>query len=125
MAKKKKSKVILVPCHVYKANFYFFFGWDFKDYQRYLDKEFDIIVEGINDSDYGVTNYLEDCGRSIWLRSKPNNPERLAQLSHEIFHAVSDLMRKRGMKLNTGSEEAYAYMQEFLMREALSQLKNC
>ena len=35
-------------------------------------------------------------------------------ISHEIFHAASCLLRKRGMKLSSSSEEAYAYLIDWM-----------
>jgi len=52
------------------------------------------------------------------------NPEDIGVLVHEMLHVTAALFREIGMKLNSGSEEAYTYFHEWLVVEALKGLNS-
>jgi hypothetical protein len=51
--------------------------------------------------------------RAVWLRSQADP----AIIAHEAFHVVSGCLEQRGLSLCQGSEEAYAYLLEKVVRE--------
>ena len=57
----------------------------------------------------------------IWMREKPNEAQTFSILSHEIFHFATALMEKVGMKLTEESEEAYAYLIQFITKSILKE----
>jgi hypothetical protein len=46
----------------------------------------------------------------------------VAILSHEMTHATQYILRQRRIPLNEDTEEIYAYLQDFLLRDALFQI---
>jgi len=49
----------------------------------------------------------------IWLSEKADN----AAVAHECVHVVHWILSDRGMQLTDASEEAYAYLVEYIMRK--------
>lgn len=43
-------------------------------------------------------------------------------LVHEVFHAASFLLKSKGIELDESSEEAYAYLIEFIYYKIMEQL---
>jgi len=58
----------------------------------------------------------------LWIRNWPKAPLDYAVLSHEIFHSVDFMMYKVGLKLNRGSDEAYAYQIQYLTEQIYSRI---
>lgn len=46
-----------------------------------------------------------------------------AIVAHEVFHAVYYIMNESGVKLSEDSEEAFAYLTEYLMKQIVEHLK--
>ena len=60
----------------------------------------------------------------IRLKLQPKKVDMIALISHEVFHAVSFILDRIGMKLDLySSDEAYAYLTEYLMLEICKKLK--
>lgn len=55
----------------------------------------------------------------LWL-NKLNNLEDIGTLAHEIFHLVTYMLEYRGFKLSDESDEAYAHLTGYYMREILN-----
>ena len=51
------------------------------------------------------------------------NPNSLALMSHEIFHLVDFLLRRIGMTLSEDSDEAYAYLIQYLTEQILKKIQ--
>lgn len=62
----------------------------------------------------GITFTLETDDVVIWLRERPKDNADWAVLAHEIYHAVSFLLRGVGIDHTSDTEEAYAYAYENL-----------
>lgn len=71
-------------------------------------------VKDMTDGEMAV--YTQDKGTVITIWTKNKNPDILA---HEIFHAVSYSLRHKGLPLSDDTEEVYAYLIQFLMKEIL------
>jgi len=52
----------------------------------------------------------------VWIWTKDKD---IPNLAHEVFHAVDLAMDNRGVRLNDGSDEVYAYQISMLMRKIL------
>jgi hypothetical protein len=60
----------------------------------------------------------------IRTRSKVNNVVELARLQHEIFHAVTLILDRIGIKFCLlSSDEAYAYALQYLTQKIYEKLK--
>lgn len=71
----------------------------------------------------GTTGLLSNNAFFIRLLHPPTTPEYKAILVHEVFHAASMLLRNRGMSLVKESEEAYAYLIEFIYRKIVEKVE--
>jgi len=59
----------------------------------------------------------------IRLRKLPETPEDYGHMAHEIFHIVAFIMERIGIELKVlVSDEAYAYLIEFLTKEIYSRI---
>ena len=58
----------------------------------------------------------------VALKKFGGTPDDVGILSHEMLHVACAILRDVGMKLNSGSEEAYTYLHEWLLVEALKYL---
>jgi len=65
-----------------------------------------------------------DTGQIIlWMEKKPTTPFLLSILAHEIFHCTCFLMDRVGIKYSDDSDEAYAYMIQYLTTKCYEKLK--
>lgn len=53
----------------------------------------------------------------IRLRHKPETNIDFGHLQHEIFHVVTFITHRMGIKFTSSSDECYAYMIEYLTKE--------
>lgn len=58
----------------------------------------------------------------LWLKEKPKNVSGLAILSHEIFHCTCFILEKVGIPLSETSDEAYAYLLQFISNKIYNEL---
>lgn len=78
------------------------------------DKEF---LDGAN----GIF-YISDKGH--WIVAFNYKKLCHGTISHESFHAVSAIMRKKGVVYGEKSEEAFAYLLDYLVTEIYKIIKN-
>lgn len=57
------------------------------------------------------------------LRGNPDSPKKIASMTHEVFHVVSKTLRNKGMTLVPESEEAYAYLLDYIVEQILERCK--
>lgn len=89
---------------------------------------------GISELDINLSMFESDTtkGRAIMfdtnqtlirLRNYPNTSADYGVLHHEVFHCVSFIMEKVGMKFKIGvSDEAYSYLIQYLTTEIYKQI---
>lgn len=82
----------------------------------------DEICESLKDCNLGMTVQIADGGILVYMPHKPVNAKGLGVLVHELFHAAYFIMRKAGIDCNDSTDEAYAYLIEFLAEKAFSSL---
>lgn len=60
----------------------------------------------------------------IYFPTKPKvkKADDIEQATHELLHAAIHILRKKGVSLVPESEEAYTYLQGFLVREFFERL---
>lgn len=72
----------------------------------------------------GLFNYNEeDNTYKIWLKEEPVTIEGEAVLLHEINHAVFYMLDNLGMEHTQESDEAYAYLSEYLYIEIMTKFE--
>lgn len=59
---------------------------------------------------------------TIGLRKWKGSTRDIAILSHEVFHAVSWIMREAGIKMCIATEECAGYLTEAIMRRCLNKI---
>jgi len=113
---KWHGKILHIYDHIYKQNYYYFNCKTFKDYQRLLKIKFKIDKPNKDDTDGNFNVYRQSGVDVYFLWTKGRRPEIVA---HEVFHAVSYGLRMKGLPLTDDTEEAYAYLMQFLIKEIL------
>jgi hypothetical protein len=97
-----------VYIEIYMVNVYFIMC-DFKTYERKILLEFGNAPENSNNAVGKFEVYRK--GNTpigvIWMT-------KWEALAHEIFHCVHWIMQCRGLRLDDSSEEAYAYLTQYL-----------
>lgn len=86
--------------------------------KKYLDNKFDIklsdeAVEILSSSGIGHTLRLEDKQTLIYFPSTPD----VGLVAHEVYHAVYLILQTMGITPSDDSDEIYAYLIEYIMRE--------
>lgn len=93
-------------------------------------KKFDVAEKDLKSAKYDSNGQARFClftgGQSlIRICKTPKTPEDYGDLQHEIFHAVSCILDRIGMKLVIlKSDEAYAYLTGYLVTEIYKRLKS-
>lgn len=111
-----RLREIVVTFDVFYYDFYFVVGPS-KKLARYLSKRQDQKlsksirrVERVIDGAHGVNFHRRGHPPVIWMPAfNPAASGHVDTLTHEMFHAVLDVMKEIGMPLRKASEEAYAY----------------
>lgn len=70
----------------------------------------------------GRTLHLNNGAVVVWLREVPMGPTYIALLAHEVYHASCFILRNAGMEDGPHTEEAWAYLQQYLLKEALQRV---
>ena len=113
---KTKKKFNHIWEDLYKVNIWWFQG-PRKQYTALVYKELKLKAADIGDTVRGRVEHFIADGQPlpiIWLRHK-----NIADLAHEVFHVVHWIMKYKGIYLSDDSEEAYAYLLEYLMEEIM------
>lgn len=93
--------------------------------ERYEIADSDIELAMMDDDMIGRTVMFETNQTIIRMKSLPLTPKEYGTLFHEIFHAVTFIMDTIGMKLKVRvSDEAYAYLIDFITTQCLSHIEN-
>ncbi len=101
---------------LYKHNIYYALCSGNRYINRVKD-EFGTIVLNIEHSVGRFRVYYKDNDPIgvIWVRDKKD----ICSIAHECFHAACWILADRGISLTDESEEAYAYLQQFLLKKIL------
>lgn len=74
------------------------------------------------DCKLGQTLQIENSGIVVYMPKEPANAKDLGVLVHELFHAAYFILQKAGISCNDSTDEAYAYLIEFLVEKIFSSL---
>lgn len=79
----------------------------------------DIFYHVDNHTSYGCMYTTPTNKYFIRLNDFERTPDCLGALAHETFHATVSILRRVGMSLTEESEEAYAYLNDFITRKTM------
>lgn len=68
----------------------------------------------------GRTIFLENNAQIVWLRDGRNFPV----LAHEMLHATAFILGKVGIEFSEKTDEVYAYLQQYLIEQAIKVIKS-
>ena len=125
--RKMKSHNFIIPLVVYPFDVMVSIGQTDQELKKILKKH------GVNTKS-GLWKYGKNgVGRAVVFETNqtlirlprvPKTPKELGSLNHEIFHAVTFIMHRIGMKLIVcKSDEAYAYLIGYLTEQILIRIK--
>lgn len=67
-------------------------------------------------------NFDNDWQYYLWVSEELDGSEFLSTLSHEVFHLVHYILRDKGVVFGEKSEESFAYLFGWVMRELCDRL---
>lgn len=118
-----KNKPYIINVDLYKHDILVFFG-DKNVLIKKLEKYFEYYqIDKFNrciKTEKGCA-YMVDTGQLILYM--PNIPKKLDDfviLNHEIFHCTTLILKRIGVFLSPESEEAYAYLLEYITQKVFS-----
>ena len=118
---KRKAKVIHEP--IYGADIYFLLGGTAGELRQYFvarhgsspdfpDCTAGLVHATIEEKKQNYVFYL-------WLETFSHDIADWGNLAHECLHLTFAILDKIGMEVHESSEEAYAYLHEYLVKESL------
>ena len=117
--------MFIVDCQVYPFQILVYFGQDkkplFKELSNLLPKS---VVDTLKTLEFKVgKSVMFPTGQTLlWLNEKPTSVNGLATLNHEIFHCVCFILERVGIVYSESSDEAYAYLIEYLTKQIYNEL---
>ena len=115
----------VVDCGTYPFDILVFFGENvedlFNDIKGKLSKS---DFKGLKKSEFkaGKAIILDTNQTVLWLREKPTTPTDFGLLSHEIYHCTGFILRSIGIQYSEETEEAYAYLIQYLTEQIYKKL---
>lgn len=112
--------MIVVDCVIYPVHVLVSFDKDekqlIKKASKHLPKE---SIEEMKEMSFhsGKAILFPHNKMVLWQRGKPKSIEDLAVLNHEIFHITCFILERVGLPLSKKSDEAYAYLLQYLTKE--------
>lgn len=123
--KKKKINYFIVEVDLYKVDVLVVVG-DIGGAIEWLSNKnvTDSDIESIksNSNDQGNVLLLSNNAIYLHVRDREKTNFWTSVLVHEVFHAASFLLKSKGIELDESSEEAYAYLIEFIYYKIMEQL---
>jgi len=117
--------MFIVDCQVYPFQIIVYFGQDrkplYKELSKYIPKS---SIDTLKTFEFkkGKSIMFPTGQTLLWLDEKPNSVNGLATLNHEIFHCVCFILERVGIIYSNSSDEAYAYLIEFLTKQIYNEL---
>lgn len=119
------GNTFIVNCGCYPFDILVHFGEDRTNLYRLLKNKIpESAIDELKEFDFKVGKSLMfSSGQTIlWLKDKPNSARGLATLNHEIFHCACFVMDKVGIVYSESSDEAFAYLIEYITIQIYSKL---
>lgn len=120
------KKCFIVKLIIYPFDVLVSIGHTDKELQKILNnlgvfEGFDELI--MNETTRGRTLMLDSNQTIIRLKFNKNRNEFISLISHEIFHAVTFVLYKIGLEFDINkSDEAYAYLIEYLTKQILDEV---
>lgn len=117
--------MFIVDCQVYPFQILVYFGEHkkplYKELKKCLPKE---TVDTLKTLNFKVgKSVMFSSGQTLlWLKETPNSISALATLNHEIFHCVCFILERAGITYSDKSDEAFAYLIEYLTNQIYGKL---
>ena len=115
----KKPKLFVVSWVLFPYDVLVCLGSKYEDITRYIGKlgyKLDSEeLEAIKMKGNGRTVILRGGQTILWIRDYPKVGSSI--IAHEVFHAVSFMLDRAGVKLSFDSDELYAYATAYLTKE--------
>jgi len=104
-------------CEHWRMNYYFFIGWKFEDYCKYILKNYEYSVSP-DPRPIGQCLQLDKNSRSVimvWIEDKSD----VLSLAHECLHAANRALGRAGWMWDPWNDETQTYLMTNIMRQAL------
>lgn len=131
LKKNKKNINFIIPLILYPFDVMISIGQDDNELEKVLNKISNLTEDDIYACKYpsifvkGRAVMFTTNASIIRLKKLPETSEEYGILAHEIFHIVTFIMNRVGMKLKLlVSDEAYAYLIGYLTTEIYKQINN-
>lgn len=80
------------------------------------------VMDMLSRSSLGKTVEIENSGLIVYIPKYSDTPKCRAVLVHELFHVSYMILKKAGIDCTDYSDEAYAYLLQFLTERAFTSL---
>ena len=117
--------IFIVKCKIYPFDVLVHFGEDKEPMYRKLKGRIPgEYIEELKTLEYksGKSIMFPTGQTLLWMHEKPKSVYGLSILSHEIFHCACFILERVGIVYCENSDEAYAYLIQFLTEEIYSKL---
>ena len=102
---------------LFGINFYVSYGIPYKDFCRQVKKAIGEPPDHDDPGDGRMMGFKKDGDTLYWIWTRTKNP---ALLVHEITHAVISALGDIGMTCDESSDEAYAYLAQYIFDKVLA-----
>lgn len=75
------------------------------------------VCSSLENTTLGKTIEIESSGIVVYMPEYKGTPKELGILTHELFHAAYMILTKAGISCTDFSDEAYAYLIQFLVEK--------
>lgn len=121
----EKDNLFIINCAIYPFDILVHIG----DNKKPLLKELSKYIKKKELKEISAYNFTRgnaimlDGGQLVLTINKEESlPQFIATLSHEIFHCVTFIMARIKLKHNKNTEEAFAYLIEYITKEILNRV---
>lgn len=127
MADEKIERIreLTIPDSVYSRKIVLVVG-DPEVCRQRVEKRFNADIDTIDESNHGCFVRIADNKRStylMWLRRFDGGAQDVSVLAHEVLHLTFSVMKCVGIKFNSGSEEAFTYYLDSIVKHSMLALK--
>jgi hypothetical protein len=126
--RKNKSINFVIDYAVYPFELMVSFGEDIEIFKKRLRAKLPEDIRHEIDSEFGVdlcsgrTVMFSGGMTAMWFREYPLKASQYALIAHEVFHAVDFLFQRINIKLSDDSNEAYAYLIQYITEQIYRKL---
>lgn len=119
-------KTIVISVDIYNRDIVVHIG-ELKSLRKYIKKFLSKkviaeVCEHLDQCSLGKTIEIENSGIIVYLPQYTDSAKDRAILTHELFHATYMILKKAGIDCTDVSDEAYAYLLQFLVEKAFTSL---